>query len=208
MELKQLEYFVACADIGSFTKAAELLYVNQSSVSRAVQALEDGWETTLFLRSKRGITLTIEGDYYYQKVCQLLQDLHGLREQYAVKNRKYFTVTSFPSNYITYCYARLYMENRDSGMVFQQLGDRIADIGFIPASSEPSDHDPGRLLAQMGSPCVYMGIWRLPRGWIPRSLLRGIPLIRQSCSMISYQGIWNGKDSAIRRSVTRRHVFM
>ena len=34
MELKQLEYFVACADIGSFTKAAELLYVNQSSVSR------------------------------------------------------------------------------------------------------------------------------------------------------------------------------
>ena len=41
MELRQLRYFVAIADSGSFTKAAERVYVAQSALSHQLAQLED-----------------------------------------------------------------------------------------------------------------------------------------------------------------------
>ena len=41
MDLKQLQYFVVCAQTGSFSDAAKVLYSTQPSVSKVVKALED-----------------------------------------------------------------------------------------------------------------------------------------------------------------------
>ena len=41
MDLKQLQYFVACAQAGSFSDAAKILYSTQPSVSKVIKALED-----------------------------------------------------------------------------------------------------------------------------------------------------------------------
>ena len=48
MDLKQLQYFVVCAQTGSFSDAAKVLYSTQPSVSKVVKALEDALGMQLF----------------------------------------------------------------------------------------------------------------------------------------------------------------
>ena len=40
LDLKQLKYFITCAETGSISEAAKLLYTTQPSVSKAIKALE------------------------------------------------------------------------------------------------------------------------------------------------------------------------
>ncbi|MET9481557.1 LysR family transcriptional regulator [Streptomyces sp. NPDC006638] len=61
MELRHLEYFLAVADTGSFTRAARALHVVQSGVSATVKALERELGSALFDRSSHAVTLTAAG---------------------------------------------------------------------------------------------------------------------------------------------------
>jgi LysR family nitrogen assimilation transcriptional regulator len=61
MDLKQLEYFVQVAELGSFTRASQLLRVAQPAMSRQVRSLELELRQTLFDRNGRGVTLTEAG---------------------------------------------------------------------------------------------------------------------------------------------------
>jgi LysR family hca operon transcriptional activator len=62
VELRHLRYFVAIAETGSLTVAAEKkLYTSQPSLSRQIKDLEDQVGTPLLSRSSRGVTLTDAG---------------------------------------------------------------------------------------------------------------------------------------------------
>src|SRR5215475_2049864 len=61
MDVKQLDYFVHVADLGSFTKAASLLSVAQSALSHQVRQLEMELKQTLLYRNGRGVTPTDAG---------------------------------------------------------------------------------------------------------------------------------------------------
>lgn len=61
MELRLLQYFLAVAQQGSITGAAQVLHLTQPTLSRQMLDLEDELGKTLFLRGKRNITLTDEG---------------------------------------------------------------------------------------------------------------------------------------------------
>lgn len=61
MELRQLRYFLAAADAGSFSGAAAVLGVLQPTVSQQIQRLEDRLHTNLFERHARGVRLTHAG---------------------------------------------------------------------------------------------------------------------------------------------------
>jgi DNA-binding transcriptional LysR family regulator len=61
MELRQLESFVAVASLGSFTKAAQALSFDQSTVTRHVQQLEREIKIALLCRKGRRVELTSEG---------------------------------------------------------------------------------------------------------------------------------------------------
>ncbi|MBB5463111.1 LysR family hca operon transcriptional activator [Paraburkholderia sp. Clong3] len=62
MELRHLRYFVAVAETGSLTVAAEQrLYTSQPSLSRQIRDLEDEVRAELFSRSARGVELTASG---------------------------------------------------------------------------------------------------------------------------------------------------
>ena len=61
MDIKQLDYFVHVADLGSFTKAASLLSVAQSALSHQVRQLEVELQQTLLYRNGRGVTPTDAG---------------------------------------------------------------------------------------------------------------------------------------------------
>jgi LysR family nitrogen assimilation transcriptional regulator len=61
MDLKQLDYFVHVAELGSFSKAAALLSTAQSALSHKVRQLEVELKQTLLHRNGRGVTPTDAG---------------------------------------------------------------------------------------------------------------------------------------------------
>ncbi|MED4695210.1 LysR family transcriptional regulator [Peribacillus frigoritolerans] len=70
--------FIKTIETGSFTKAAEELGYTQSAISQMVHSLEEELSTTLILRSRKGITLTPDGEEflpYIRKICNSHREL-------------------------------------------------------------------------------------------------------------------------------------
>ena len=79
MNLKQLEYFVSVAELGSFSKAAVALDIAQPALSRQVRALETDLRETLLLRNGRGVTLTEAGQRLFDHSLAILQQVAQAR---------------------------------------------------------------------------------------------------------------------------------
>jgi LysR family carnitine catabolism transcriptional activator len=62
MDRRHLEYFLAVAELGSFTRAAASLSIAQPSLSQAIAALERDLGSELFERHGRGVRLTAAGE--------------------------------------------------------------------------------------------------------------------------------------------------
>jgi len=73
MDLALARTFLAIAEVGSFVKAADQLYVTQSTVSARVKQLEALLGQQLFLRSKAGATLTAAGVKFRPFAEKMLQ---------------------------------------------------------------------------------------------------------------------------------------
>ena len=67
MKIIQLEYFCAVSRYHSITQAAQKLFVTQPAISTAIKELEKEFSVNLFVRSKNHLTLTTEGEIFYQK---------------------------------------------------------------------------------------------------------------------------------------------
>lgn len=72
MELRQLRYFKAVAELLNFSRAAEQLRVAQSALSRQIQALEHDVEVKLLDRDRTRVSLTDAGKAFYAHTCKLL----------------------------------------------------------------------------------------------------------------------------------------
>lgn len=73
MEFRQLEYLVAVADTGGFSRAAQQCFVSQSAVSHQIAALEKEVGTDLFDRSTRRIRTTAAGETMLAHARELLR---------------------------------------------------------------------------------------------------------------------------------------
>ncbi len=76
--LKQLRAFCAVARTGSFTLAAESLYITQSALSGLIKELEQVLTTRLVDRSTRRVYLTDAGERLHPHLEAVLQDLEDL----------------------------------------------------------------------------------------------------------------------------------
>lgn len=75
MELELTRIFVKIIQAGSFTKAAEILKLPKSTVSKALTRLESETGTRLLVRTTRSQTLTASGKAYYETCLQPLQTI-------------------------------------------------------------------------------------------------------------------------------------
>lgn len=90
MDIKHLQYFMEVTRTGSFTKAAENLYITQPALSRIVKSLEDDVGAPLFIRSRKRLILTDAGNVLYKHAQVIEKQLQLLETELAsmVKLRK------------------------------------------------------------------------------------------------------------------------
>lgn len=83
LTLKRLEAFVCVAECGSFSEAAERMYLSQPAVSGAIAALETTLGVTLLERGRRKrILLTPQGQETYRRSKEILRSCQRLEEAF------------------------------------------------------------------------------------------------------------------------------
>lgn len=96
MTLQQLIYAVTVAEQGSINKAAQTLFISQSSLSMSLMKLEEEISLTVFRRTNRGIEKTPEGDEFLTYARQIVDQYRLTEARYVEKKeqRRRFSVSS------------------------------------------------------------------------------------------------------------------
>lgn len=81
MTIQQIVYFQNVARLGSFTKAARACFVSQTAISRQIGQLEAELNVILLERDTAHVRLTLAGQYFYEHITELMQQLEQLVEQ-------------------------------------------------------------------------------------------------------------------------------
>ena len=151
MDLKQLQYFVVCAQTGSFSDAAKVLYSTQPSVSKVVKALEDALGMQLFERLPRGIRLTVQGQKVYRYACRITNEIDTLENMAAHGMTKWISVSLNPSSWFANQFVDFYNETYEKNYHFQlttagvrsvmdRVRDYVDDIGFVYILSQQKEN--------------------------------------------------------------------
>lgn len=80
--LNAMEVFVRVAELASFTKAADSLGVPKGSISTSIQSLESHMGTRLLHRTTRTVSLTQDGQIFYERCKDLLVDVDELETMF------------------------------------------------------------------------------------------------------------------------------
>ena len=75
---RQIGIFLSVASLGSFSKAADSLFLSQSTVSRSIQNLENAVGFPLFLRTEQGVSLTDKGKIIYRELNSMVSRLQDI----------------------------------------------------------------------------------------------------------------------------------
>lgn len=76
--LLAIRVFNRVVETGGFTRAADSLGMPKATVTKLIQNLEDHLQTKLFQRTTRSVSVTREGECYYQNTVKWLADLEQM----------------------------------------------------------------------------------------------------------------------------------
>ena len=133
MNLRQLHYFTTIAQLEHYTRAAEKLYVSQSSLSHAIGELEKELGVKLFSRQGRNVRLTKYGEVFYPHALKTLQTLENgistLRE-YIDPDRGTVVLSAFSSldPFVSDAIVQYISETRRVDVRFQYEHDGFHEI--------------------------------------------------------------------------------
>jgi DNA-binding transcriptional LysR family regulator len=107
MDWDKLKIFHTVAEASSFTKAATVLNLSQSAISRQIQSLEHELKIKLFERHARGLVLTDNGKYLFQTAHEVIAKLKDVEATFGDEKDKLkgkltvTTVVSFGTTWLT-----------------------------------------------------------------------------------------------------------
>jgi DNA-binding transcriptional LysR family regulator len=107
MDWDKLKIFHTVAEASSFTKAATVLNLSQSAISRQIQTLEYELKIKLFERHARGLVLTDNGKYLFQTAHEVIAKLKDVEATFSDEKNKLkgkltvTTVVSFGTTWLT-----------------------------------------------------------------------------------------------------------
>lgn len=148
MDFKQLESFAAVVKCNSFTKAAEMLYISQPTISTHIRALEAELNCALIHRTTKSVVLTFEGKKLYEYVANILNLRDRMLQECAVGSRRIIHVaaSTIPSAYILpkvlpefgnlYPSTYFVLHQNDSSAVINGVLDGVFDVGLTGMNRE------------------------------------------------------------------------
>lgn len=143
MEFRQLEAFVAIAETKGFSKAANLLYLSQSTISSHIKNLEKELDAKLILRSTKNVILTEEGNsfLFYAKRMLATRDVALYNIHNKTDSFIRLGASTIPSSYLLpdiltkfrKKYENVFFDIRqgDSGDIHNYLLDGTVELGIV-----------------------------------------------------------------------------
>ncbi len=94
--IRQLNYAIKTAELGSISEAAKRLFISQPSLSNALKAIEEELNITIFQRSAKGASLTADGEEFIAYAQQIVAQVELLEAKYKKDKqpRRLFSVSS------------------------------------------------------------------------------------------------------------------
>lgn len=143
MDFKQLQSFVTVVEYGSFTRAAEKLFLSQPTISGHIQALEEELSQCLIIRTTKSLEITPKGQAVYEHARHILElkdrMVRDCREDH--KQIIHLGASTIPSAYILPEILPLFgkahpdtyfvIHQSDSQGVLNGLLDGFYDVGLI-----------------------------------------------------------------------------
>ncbi len=141
-ELRQLEYFLKCAEKGSLTRAAEELYTTQPHVSQVIRALERELGVSLFRRTGAGVVLTEDGERIRFYAQNAVKNATLIEETAAMHSGETLRIAANPSSRLAMLAGEYFTARTAEGMTLQYtecsieqmmelLQHRQYDLGFL-----------------------------------------------------------------------------
>lgn len=146
MTIEQLRFFATIEQVNSFSEAADLLYVSQSTISKQIKALEEELGFSLFQRTTRKVKITGAGKLFSAHVKRILmeydamqQETRGLVGKKTASIRilsipvlaQYGLIEEFMNFSSLYPNLNLQIEERDSDIVIEELMKGNADVAIM-----------------------------------------------------------------------------
>lgn len=131
MKLTQLEYFCVAARYHNITKAAKELFVTQPSISNAIKSLEEEFGINLFYRNNNKLTLTPEGELFYNSAEELLAHADSVEFEFHELKKKSTPIRiGIPPMLGTIYLPELYLSLKET---FPETDFRLYEFGSIKA---------------------------------------------------------------------------
>lgn len=152
-KLDYYKIFYETARHASFSTAARNLYISQSAISQCISQLEEDLNTQLFIRSRKGVSLTREGALLFQKIESAIKTIEQgetllARLQHLESGSlfiaagdtitKHYLLPYLEKFHIMYPGVRIEMANSYSSRMLQFVKEGKAELAFVnlPANDD------------------------------------------------------------------------
>lgn len=168
MTLEQLRHFKMAAETGSFSRAAERLFVSHSTISRSVQALEREFNAQLLIRGARNVSCTPAGTILLGEAQELLYRADHVADQLAEwsirQELRVISVGLYAPKLFDYfrCFQQehpeliVHMEQGSQLEILEKLRNKEADITITFSYSWPTGEEWDALVLEDGCFCALV----------------------------------------------------
>lgn len=159
VELRLLKYFIAVAQEGNITKAADALHITQPTLSRQLTQLEEELDTVLLERGKKKVLLTDEGMLFFQKALEIVELTDRAEREFknrnliggtvvigAVESTASLIIPELIGNFVReYPNAAFELYSNYSNDVRERLDKGLIDVGLLMDSGDIEKYNYVRL---------------------------------------------------------------
>jgi DNA-binding transcriptional LysR family regulator len=155
MNIQTLRYLIEIERAGSINKAAQQLFISQSTLSRYIKELESQINIVLFQRSNKGVTVTHDGKVFISKVMHMIETINQIEDEYfnPVKRSKgtlliatqrcSVVVEAILAYYQAFCkdenYLNIVLLEETTQNIINLISGRVCNIGILHYTSDRED---------------------------------------------------------------------
>lgn len=150
MQFEQLEYFIEVVKAGSINAASKNVYISQQNLNKSLHSLENELGFEILNRTHRGVSLTEEGEVFFNAAQSIVARFEQMREQVrrmktakdeALRGRMnihispMLSISLLPMVYVDYMNAfpevQVYCQEKYRDDIIREVSVNSGDVGFI-----------------------------------------------------------------------------